>query len=153
VADVEMVFFRDTGWSAVGGEDIFPVAMQIRARRFVVYAVTAALVVANAFAAHVHAAPGHIPLTLNSDDHHHGAPGNHSHGDVGVEQMAIPCHGNDPTTDTATKHNCCVASCSAVAFIVASFEFDMVLPDTDYSASVAPVLTAASLNAVDPPPR
>jgi len=128
-------------------------AMQIRARRFVVYAVTAALAVANTFAPHAHAAPGHAMLMPSSDDHQHGAPGSHSHGDVAVEQLAIPCHGDDPATDTATKHNCCIASCSVVAFIVARFDFDMALPDTDHSASVTPVLTAATPNTADPPPR
>ena len=128
-------------------------AMQIRARRFVVYAVTAALAVANAFAPHAHAKPRHVPPTLNSDDHHHGAAESHSHGNAAVERLSIPCHGDDPATDTATKHNCCIASCSPVAFIVASFDFDMPLPDTDYSASITPVLTAATPKTVDPPPR
>jgi hypothetical protein len=128
-------------------------AMQIRARRFVVYAVTAALAVANAFAPHAHAAPAHLLLTLSSDDHHHGAPSSHSHGDVAVEQPASPCDGDDPATNSATKHNCCVASCSAVGFIVASFDFNMALPDADYSASVTPFLTAATPNTADPPPR
>jgi hypothetical protein len=127
-------------------------AMQIRARRFVVYAVTAALAVANAFAPHAHATPRHGPLTLNSDDHHHAALSSHSHGDVAVEQPASPCQGDDPATDT-TKHNCCIASCSAGAFIVARFDFDMAVPDTDYSTSVTPVLTAATPNTADPPPR
>ena len=130
-----------------------PMALQIRARRFVVYAVTAALAVANAFAPHAHAAPGHGPLTLISDDHHHGATSSHSHGDVAVEQPAMPCHGDDPATDTATKHNCCVASCSAVAFIVASFDFNMALPPADYSASVTPLLRAVAPSTADPPPR
>jgi hypothetical protein len=128
-------------------------ALQIRARRFVVYAVTVGLAVANAFAPHAHAAPGHVLLTQSSDEHHHGAAGSHSHGDVAVEQLAIPCHGDDPATDSVTKHNCCIASCSAVGFIVASFDFNMALPDTEYSASITPVLTAATLNTADPPPR
>jgi hypothetical protein len=128
-------------------------AMQIRARRFVVYAVTAALAVANAFAPHAHAVPGHLLLTPSSDHHHHGALSSHSHGDVAAEQPAIPCHGDDPATDTATKHNCCIASCSAVGFIVASFDFNIALPDTDYSASVTRVLKAATPSTADPPPR
>lgn len=130
-----------------------PMAMQIRARRFVVYAVTAALAVANAFPPHAHAAPGHGPLTLKLDDHHHGAASGHSHGDIAVEQPASPCDGDDPATNSATKHNCCVASCSTVGFIVASFDFNMALPDTDYLPSVMPVLTAATPNTADPPPR
>ena len=128
-------------------------AMQIRARPFVVYAVTAALAVANAFAPHAHANLRHGPLTLNSGDHHHGTPSSHSHGNVAVEQPANPCHGDDPATDTAAKHNCCVASCSTVAFILASFDFDMSLPDADYFTSVTPIMTAATPNTADPPPR
>jgi hypothetical protein len=128
-------------------------ATQIRAHRFVVYAVTAALAVANAFAPHAHATPGHLLLTPSSDDHHHGAAGSHSHGDAAVEQLTISCHGDDPATDTATKHNCCIASCSAVGFIVASFDFNVSLPDSDYSLSVTPILTAATQNTADPPPR
>jgi hypothetical protein len=127
-----------------------PVEMQIRARRFVVYAVTAALAVANAFAPHAHAAPQHVLLTSSSADHHQGAAGNHSHGEVAVEQPVIPCHGDDPATDSATKHNCCVGSCTAVGFIVARY---MALPDADYSASITPVLIAATPNTADPPPR
>ena len=127
--------------------------MQIRTRRFVVFAVTAALAAANAFAPHAQAAPRHVPLALSSGDHQHGAASSHSHGDAAVEQLAIPCHGDDPATDTVTKHNCCVASCSAVAFIFAFFDFHMALPDADYLASVAPVLTAATPNTADPPPR
>ena len=127
-------------------------AMQIRARRFVVYAVTAALAVVNAFASPAHAAPRHVPLTLSLGDHQHGAASSHSHGDAAVEQRAIPCHGDDPASDIAIK-NCCIASCSAVAFIFARFNLDMALPDADYFASVTPVLTAATPNTADPPPR
>lgn len=127
--------------------------MQTPARKFVVYTVAAALAVANGFAPR-HAQGAMHPVALAVADHHEHAAdqANHHHA---PQKAAMPCHNeadNDPAPGSPL-HNCCVASCSAVAFIFASFSFDDSLPQADYQVLPANDPIQAALNSADPPPR
>jgi hypothetical protein len=123
------------------------------ARKLSVYAVIAALAVGNGFTPrHAQAAPDHqfqAPLENVSLHATHGA--NHS-----ADLVELPrCH-DDAGQDRPSgfpANNCCVASCSAVAFIFASFAFDQLLPREIYSLPPGRVLTPATLIGDDPPPR
>lgn len=130
--------------------------MQRRARKLVVIAVAAALAVSNGFAPrHAQAGP-HVPHASHFQEQ---APlkGEHHH-DAGSKPHAVakpPCHNDDEgSVQTGSLiHNCCVASCSAVAFIFATFDLDTSLPPADYGVVLPAQLTPAALTSDDPPPR
>jgi len=134
--------------------------MRIRARKIVVVAVAVALAMANGFAPRHAQAGQHVPVTpvAVAKPHHHGAGHRaHHHGEA-VEQAAAKaiCHKEGQEAQQqpwSPLHNCCVASCTAVAFIFASFNFDTPLPRADYGVFPPIQLTSAALTSDDPPPR
>lgn len=135
--------------------------MRIRARKIIVVAVAAALAVANGFAPR-HAQAGMHPHTtpvVAAKQHHHdaGQAPHHHHDadDIGRAAAQALCHNDGQGTQQPNSpiHNCCVASCSAVAFIFASFSFDAPLPHADYGVFPPVQMTPATLTFADPPPR
>jgi hypothetical protein len=136
--------------------------MQIRARKIIVFAIAAALAVANGFAPR-HAQAGmhsHTVPAVASKAHHHDHTAGQTahHHDDEIDQAAAQalCHNDGEGTQqqpNSPLHNCCVASCSAVAFIFASFSFDAPLPNADYGVFPPVQLTPALLTSADPPPR
>jgi hypothetical protein len=123
-----------------------------RARRLVVYSIVAALAVANGFTPrHAQAGEGdRVPPQVSEIVGHHGnsvishdiAAAHRCHDDGGADRSkAFP------------DSNCCVASCSAVAFIFAKFELDELLPREIFDLPAAHALTPAAPIGDDPPPR
>ena len=128
--------------------------MQMRARKFVIYAVAAALAVANGVAPR-HAQGAMHPVATAAVQHHdHDAHVTADHDHDVPQKAAMPCHNEaDDPAPGSPLHNCCVASCSAVAFIFASFNFGTATPHTDYDVPPARDLIQVALNSADPPPR
>jgi hypothetical protein len=126
--------------------------MVTRARQIVVFAVIAALAVANGFTPrHAQAASEHHmqPQSAASHDHDMAKP-------LPAELAgAARCHddGEPARTSAFPDSNCCVASCSAAAFIFTTIAFDQSLPRETYSLRPARALTPPALIADDPPPR
>ena len=128
--------------------------MPSHARKFVIYAVVAALAVANGFAPR-HAQAAHLHAVTSAAAGHHDHAGETADASHHHEQKAATCHGDAASNPLPGSpiHNCCVASCSAVAFIFASVSFDNPVPVTDYDLPAAAILTATAPTAADPPPR
>lgn len=130
--------------------------MRIRARKFVIFAVAAALAAANGFAPRHAQASGLAPAeTCATNGHHHhdamGGGGDHRHG----SQIAATTCDRDAADAVpgSPLHNCCVASCSTLAVILAGISFDNLLPDADYQLPLGSISIQAALNSDDPPPR
>lgn len=133
--------------------------MRIRARKIIVLAVAAALAVANGVAPR-HAQAGmhsYTALAAANEPHHHEAGQTaHHHDEIGRAAAQAICHGDGQGSQqqpNSPLHNCCVASCSAVAFIFAGFSFGAPLPNADYGVFPPAQLTPALLTSADPPPR
>jgi hypothetical protein len=134
--------------------------MRIRARKIIVFTVAAALAVASGFAPRHAQARTHSHAThaVPSKPHHHEAgqaAHHHNADDMAKAAAQALCHNDGQGTQQPNSplHNCCVASCSAVAFIFASFSFDIPLPNSDYGVLPPAQLTPALLTTADPPPR
>lgn len=129
--------------------------MWIRARRTVLYLVIASLAVANGFAPrHAQAAHSHAVKSAIIDHHEHAGgtvDAGHDHG----QKAAATCQDDAPanTAPGSPLHNCCVASCSALAFVFAGLSFGNLRPDADYHAPAATDSIQAAFAADDPPPR
>jgi len=133
--------------------------MRIRARKVVVYAVAAALAVANGYAPrHAHAVSSAVASVMSGPQHdnteHHA--GSH-HDGAGAKHLTaeVICHSESRASPDpqSPQHSCCVASCSAVALIFANADFVHPIPRADYAASPPVLLTPAALTSADPPPR
>jgi hypothetical protein len=88
-----------------------------------------------------HAAEAHDQQVVEGDGHH---------------ADAMPCHDHvspDTTPTGAPDHGCCVASCSAVAFIFAVVLLDVPGADDERVVTMAKSLRSVSLKGLDPPPR
>ncbi len=129
--------------------------MPHRARKFVVFSIIAALAVANAFAPrHVQAAAGQSVPNLVAADHHlyNSAADRGHHYDAATPPLCRD-DGKTGSPAGAPNHNCCVASCSVIAFIFSSISVDRMTPVADYGVQLAGAMMPASQNTVDPPPR
>jgi hypothetical protein len=135
-----------------------------RARKALLSLVIASVALANGFAPrHAHAAgPLHgsaAAVTSHQHDHQHHAKGAAHHHDGGAHQhenaAAVPCDdsGSSNSLPGSPIHNCCVASCSAVAFIFADLVLNHPAFGADYGFSAAPAARPAPLVSADPPPR
>jgi hypothetical protein len=126
--------------------------MLARAHKLVIYAVVAALAVANGFTPrHAQASGNHHALVQPST----AAAVDSETTDASELAGAHRCH-DDGGADRSKAYpdsNCCVASCSAAAFIFANFEFNRFLPRETFVLPLAPALTPAALIGDDPPPR
>lgn len=133
--------------------------MCFRARKFVVFAVIAALAITNGFAPrhaqaliHSHAA---LATWIAQNNHDTGA--DHHHDGATSDQTAAKasCHhgGQANPQSNSPFHNCCVASCSAIAFINATWNVDSPMLGVDFRLLPVPTLIPATLTFVDPPPR
>lgn len=124
--------------------------MRIRVQKFLIFSVVVALAVANAFAPrHVQAAAGQHAQVMAAAVHHlHD----------GAAAMS-PCHddgksgGKSGGFDGMPNHNCCVASCSAIAFIFSNLAIAHSLPNADFNPQAARPMIPVSQNTDDPPPR
>jgi hypothetical protein len=94
----------------------------------------------------------------------HGTPATHAtaphdaraadHG--GHHADAVPCHDHAPSDQPpsgAPDHGCCVASCSAVAFIFGAVLLDVPASGNARVVTRAKLLRSVSLTGLDPPPR
>jgi hypothetical protein len=126
--------------------------MRIRARKLAVYAVIAALAVGNGFTPrHAKASTDHRAGSHSATTAHHADQAHH----LADTSDAPRCH-NDEGKDHSRAfpdNNCCVASCSAVAFIFTTIALDRYLTPETYSLPPARALTPAALIGDDPPPR
>ena len=126
----------------------------MRVRKFVIYAVVAALAAANGVAPR-HAQGAMHPVAMAAAQaHQHDTNAGAGHDHHAPQKAAMPCHNDaDDPAPGSPLHNCCVASCSAVAFIFASFDFGAATPHADYDVPPVNDLIQAALNSADPPPR
>jgi hypothetical protein len=126
--------------------------MLTRARNLAVYAVIAALAVGNGFTPrHAKATTDHHASSQSVTTSHHA---NQSHHPADTSD-APRCH-NDEGKDHSrafSDNNCCVASCSAVAFIFTTIALNRYLTRETYSLPPPRALTSAALIGDDPPPR
>lgn len=131
--------------------------MRIRLPRTIVFAVAAALAVGNGFAPRHAQAVQHATVTAGHAHHHGAAQAGHHHDAGAVEQAAAKalCHNDGAASKQPNSplHNCCVASCSAVAFVSTDVSFDTPIPSVVYGVFPPVQLTPAALTSDDPPPR
>lgn len=136
--------------------------MRVRARKIILLAVAAALAVANGVAPRHAQAGMHrhtTPVAATKPQYHEtGQAAHHPHHDdheMGQAAAQAFCHndGQGSQQPNSPLHNCCVTSCSAVAFIFASFALGTPQPNADYGVLPPAQLTRALLTSADPPPR
>lgn len=133
--------------------------MCLRARKFVVFAVAAALAVANGFAPRGAQASMHPHAALASGiaQNNHDTGADHHHGGATSDQTVAKasCHDSGQVNPQSNSpfHNCCVASCSTIAFIDASWNFDSPLLGDHFQFSSSPTMIPSTPTFVDPPPR
>lgn len=132
--------------------------LRIRAKHLIVYAVAAALAVANGVAPRHAQAAAHAQAMSGAVQK---APAPHAtsahHADLAVTAQP-PCHGAAESAPASSPehgplHNCCVASCAAMALIIASTDLQEVLLPRDFVAVAPAGLMPVTLASADPPPR
>jgi hypothetical protein len=132
--------------------------LHIRARHLVIYAVAAALAVANGVAPRHAQAAAHAQAMSGAAQK---APAPHAasahHADLAVTAQP-PCHGTAESAPASSPehgplHNCCVASCAAIALIFASTGLQEVLQPRDFIAVAPAGSMPVTLASADPPPR
>jgi hypothetical protein len=123
-------------------------SMRLLLRKIVIHAAIAIFAVTGGFAPQtVWAAAGHYLGAQETVAHHHDH--------VLSGEAAVPClHEQQLDSDLAfPDHNCCVASCSANAFIISSFNFVGGSIAQIFDVPLALPLTPVASITLDPPPR
>jgi len=135
--------------------------MQVCARKLILLAVAAALAVANGIPSR-HALAGMHPHTMavaaTKLHHDTGQAAHHPHQsdqERGRAAAQAFCRhdGQGSHQPNSPLHNCCVASCSAVVFIFATFALETPKLNADYGVFPPTQLTSVVLTSADPPPR
>jgi hypothetical protein len=141
--------------------------MRVRTQKFIHLAVAPALAVANGIPSrhaqagmHPYMTPVAATRPYDTKPHHHetGQAAHHPHHndhERGRTAAQVVCHndGQGFRQPNSPLHNCCVASCSSVAFIFASFVLGAPQPNADYGVVPPLELMPVLLASADPPPR
>lgn len=131
--------------------------MSFRLRTAAVYAIAISLALTNGFASgHAHARHGQAVVS-SGDQHaahshsHHGLTDSHDNNASELVVLGQEDDRHDPSASPVQI--CCVATCSAMAFVSETFSFDSFLPDMSFELALAPIFTARAVETVTPPPR
>jgi hypothetical protein len=129
------------------------------ARKAFVYMIIASLAGSNSFAPK-HAQAMNSGGQMAAVQHSHGGEGHahrhsatlHNHENA---QSSMSCHKDAVLTDRQGLPivNCCVASCSAIALIFATFELPAALPVGIFVLWTSDSIVLAARTSDDPPPR
>jgi hypothetical protein len=134
-------------------------------RNLLIFVICVSLAIANGFMPrHAHAmakvGPAATQQAHGTHDHahHHGSAidgHDHDHGIAGKSDNASKSGhaGSAPGESKGLTDNCCVASCSAIALIFATFELPAVSLVKTFVSSRQTSLVLAARTADDPPPR
>jgi hypothetical protein len=128
-----------------------------RLRKLVVIVAMTAIAISSGIAPRLaHAAKHAVPGTPATAPHHEAvAPHDEAADRADHRADAAPCHehGTSEQAPGTPDHGCCVASCSAVAFIFGAVPFDVPSERTERVVTSVKLLRSVSLSGLDPPPR